>query len=423
MTFRTKLALASALTVMAGASAFASEPLFETVGAPTNANLADHVSAAQKVKVNRRALNAPSFDLDLFGETVTAVRDRIERKQGGTLIWYGHVGGNVADGVIVTMRGSAYSARIDYQGRAYQITGDRRGGFVLNEIDFAGFPQEEPDSLPDGGGNFAAAGFEAATDAEPIQQDLLIAYSDDACEVVGGTSGVDCSQIEADITAAIADMNASYVASNVDITMNLVGFMEVDYVEDGKGISQMLSELRSTSDGIIDEVHPEPADALGHQLSATGPHGAQQLARLGPQRHATGVDRGALLLDGRTHGRLESAHPLGDLPPHLCIRAQLPHLLDHHLFDLGGHQPGVVARCLGPSRAVLAGVVAVLLVLATRPDALCILAPHIPHHSSPWSRYSGFRPRRLPRPHAFALSVRCTCSYSTGSTMPSCSPS
>ncbi|NNE41591.1 MAG: hypothetical protein HKN14_11825 [Marinicaulis sp.] len=265
MTIRSTLLAGAATGVIAFSSAFAAAPLFESVGAPTTANLPGHVSAAQKIHVNRRSLNAPSFEIDLFGETVTAVRDRVERQKGGTLNWYGNVGGNEADGVIVTMRGNAYSARIDYQGRAYQITGDRRGGFVLNEIDFSGFPQEEPDVLPDGGGEFAVPGFDAATEADPIQQDLLIAYSDDACETVGGTSGVDCSQIEADITAAVADMNASYAASGVDITMNLVGLMEVDYLEDGKGISQMLSELRLTGDGIIDEVHPA-RDTLGADL-------------------------------------------------------------------------------------------------------------------------------------------------------------
>ena len=127
---------------------------------------------------------------------------------------------------------------------------------MLNEINLSALPNEEPFTLPaspDGGP--VASGDAPASSGDAIQQDLLVAYTDDACRAVGGNGSDSCSQIEANIANAVADMNAAYASSGVNITVNLVGTVQTDYDEGSKSASDMLDELRRTSDGQIDELH------------------------------------------------------------------------------------------------------------------------------------------------------------------------
>ena len=62
---------------------------------------------------------------------------------------------------------------------------------------------------------------------------------------------------------AVADINAAYAASGIDITMNLVGTHETVYT--GTGSSQALSDLAGTSDGYMDEIHAI-RDSLGADI-------------------------------------------------------------------------------------------------------------------------------------------------------------
>jgi len=90
-----------------------------------------------------------------------------------------------------------------------------------------------------------------------VQQDLLVVYTQQACNAVGS-----CGQLEADITTAIADMNAAYAASLIDISMNLAGMALTNYNETGKSASAALNELRIIGDGEMEDVHPL-RDSLG----------------------------------------------------------------------------------------------------------------------------------------------------------------
>ncbi|NNC37925.1 MAG: hypothetical protein HKO02_10745 [Hyphomonadaceae bacterium] len=256
--------LAAALCLPATAMAQAL-PLFDSIS-PRNAVKAEATSS-QTVRVNRRALNAPAVEIDLFGEKVTAVRDRVERHKG-SLVWVGRIGNNIQDRVVITARGNSYAALINYQNRNFELVGTRNAGLVLNELDLDAFPSMEPAALPEGGAEeSASASGSPVTSGNAIQQDLLVAYTDDACVAAGGTSGSDCSQVESQIQAAVVEGNQVYLDSQVNIVMNVVGMNEYVYDESGKTANQMLDDVTFQNDGQLEQVHVD-RDALGADLVA-----------------------------------------------------------------------------------------------------------------------------------------------------------
>ena len=258
-----KIIIITFLTLISGLALAAPEKLFVETGPPNAINLPEHVSQAQSVRVNRRALHSARVEIDLFGQTVYAIRTRIETHKQGEIIWVGHLEGQATDSVIVTIKGAAYSGMIQKGEQVFRISGGPGNSNRLLEVDLRSLPQEDLEGLPDGLGSpeSAAIGANDAIAGDTIQQDLLVAYTQAACNYAGG-----CAQLEADIATAVADINVAYSASGVDITMNLVGTMFTEYSEPSSS-STALSELRSSTDGVMDDVHVA-RDALGADLVA-----------------------------------------------------------------------------------------------------------------------------------------------------------
>lgn len=234
---------------------FAAENLFDSVGPPEFTQLPNHAVGAQQVKINRRALQAPSIRIDIFGQQFEAVRDRVERHKKGELVWVGHLQGNPLDSVILTIKGTAVSGFIQHGQKTYKLGIGIDKGNKLFEIDLQTLPPDDAGDLPQGD---ATISDEAAGDivSDNVIQELLVVYNQGACNQAGG-----CPQLEADIVTAVADMNSTYLASGVNIHMNLAGTALTNYTSSTS--SQALSDLRGTSDGKMDEVH-----ALRDQLGA-----------------------------------------------------------------------------------------------------------------------------------------------------------
>lgn len=250
------------LTLMPTLLMAAPEKLFIEVGPPNATDLPEHVTQAHRIRINRRALQSARIEIDLFGEVVYAERIRIEMHTQGEVIWLGHLAGQSTDSVIITVKGSAYSGMIQKGEEVFRISGGPGGGNRLLEVDLRSLPAEDLEGLPDGLGSpdsSAATGDISASDN--VLQDLLVAYTQAACDYAGS-----CPQLEADIATAVADLNVAYSASGINITMNLVGTMFVDYAEPSSS-SAALGELRSTNDGVMDEVH-SARDSLGADLVA-----------------------------------------------------------------------------------------------------------------------------------------------------------
>ena len=238
-------------------SAAAQEPLLIPVGAPSTLNVPDHVVAKQAVRVNPRALNSPRLSIELFDETVVAIRTSEERRQG-THVWVGHLEGQAFDSVIITTRGRHYSAMIQRSSQMYRLGSDQAGQNQLMELMLDMLPPDDAADLPDGGASESLADTGPEAVAENTVQDLLVAYTAGACSAAGG-----CAQLEADIVTAVADINAAYAASGILITMNLVGTAQTDYELTVAG--DALSHLRGTTDGYMDELHPL-RDQLGADI-------------------------------------------------------------------------------------------------------------------------------------------------------------
>jgi len=226
--------------------AVAQESLFEPIGVPNSVALPEHAVGSQSVRVNRRALKQASMRIDLFGTEVIAVRERVERHKAGQFVWVGHLNGNLGDTVIVTVRGNEFSGFIQRGTELYRISiGPERQSRLL-QLDMQKLPMDDASDLPEGGA------IPTASEATPADgntvQDLLVVYTQAACTAAGG-----CSQLEADIVTAVADINTAYAGSGINITMNLVGTTLTEYTE--SDASQALSDLRGTSDGAMDDIH------------------------------------------------------------------------------------------------------------------------------------------------------------------------
>lgn len=233
--------------------------LFLDVGPPDTVNLPRFAVAAQPVVVNQRALHAPVIGIELFGNSVIAVRESFESRDGQT-VWVGHIEGRQNDTVIVTARGNSFSALIQQGGKTYQLGLGANGRNRLLQIDPGLFPPDDPYVLPDAGGAIDRASAYAEPADVNVVQDLLAVYTQSACDAVGS-----CGQMVADIVTAVADMNNAYAASGINITMNLVGTVWTDY--DGSNFDIALDDITGTTDGYMDEVHGV-RDQLGADLVA-----------------------------------------------------------------------------------------------------------------------------------------------------------
>ena len=236
-------------TLLAGQSANAAQPLFVEIGPPTAQGLAEHVSQEQRIRLNRRALQAPSFTMNLLGEEVLAIRDRVLRHKAGEHVWIGHLAGAVDDSVVITVRGNALSGVVQKGSAVYRLGLTRDGGTRLYEVDLTSLPPDDAEMPLDGQGESDPSPAGTTAGDGNVVQDLLVVYTQGACDHANG-----CSNLEADIVTAITQLNTAYAASGINITMNLVGMAFTNYT--GTNASDTLSALRSTSDGVMDEVHP-----------------------------------------------------------------------------------------------------------------------------------------------------------------------
>ena len=230
--------------------------LFLETGPSQTAGLPAHIESARSIRLNRAALNASKMTIELNGQMFTAIRTSFDRSRAGQHIWYGFLQGNPVDTVIITLQGAVASGLIQNGDSIYRIG---YGGDRLLKVDLEALPPDEIEPLPDGGGESLPSESATAVDGN-VQQDLLVVYTQKACNSAGG-----CPNLEADITTAVADLNNAYGISEVHITMNLVGTALTSYSE--TDTSTALNDLRNLNDGQMDEVHGL-RDQLGADLVA-----------------------------------------------------------------------------------------------------------------------------------------------------------
>jgi len=216
---------------------------------------------ARNVKAHVEVLKDSDIVVNLFDDVeLTVHKTKVERYLTDQFVWHGRTD----DGDIVTLalvRG-VMTGTVTANGRAFEIAPDVNGTYVVNELDSAAFPTDDPvgfDLAPVIGAGPAAAGdvtggstgtgsTGAGTSGTVI--DAMVVWTPAARNAVGGTTDA----IQSLVLAAVANANLAYSNSGVNAQLRLVYSGEVNYTETPSNIGTDLAALATNGDGKIDQV-------------------------------------------------------------------------------------------------------------------------------------------------------------------------
>ncbi|HEX8211489.1 MAG TPA: M12 family metallo-peptidase [Longimicrobium sp.] len=191
------------------------------------------------------------------GVQVVAVGERVVNRAADDISWAGPVRGAEGWVQMVFMDGGV-TATVRVGNTSYAVEPIGGGLHAVSRIDQSGFPQEHTADNPSGaledfGGNPLASrslGIAPATTsslAAATTINVLVAYTASAATAAG--------TITSKIQLAVDETNQSYVNSGININMVRVHSVQVTYNESNRSFSQHVTALRSTTDGIMDNVH------------------------------------------------------------------------------------------------------------------------------------------------------------------------
>ncbi len=187
-------------------------------------------------------LAARTIDLNLFADVnLVAQLDYVETVAALGDAWVGQVSGVEGSQVVLAVADGVLSGSIELPTHLYSVT-QRDGSYVIAEVNRPVQPGDDAVSVPaEARANPAANAVAAAVDSGDVY-DLLLYYTSGAKNEAGGTAAV-----SALITAAIARVNAAYVASGISTRVRLVAAIESGYV-DTLSLSTDLTALRASAD-------------------------------------------------------------------------------------------------------------------------------------------------------------------------------
>ena len=189
---------------------------------------------------------------------VVAVGERVEHRAANDISWAGPVRGGHGWMQVVFMEGGV-TATVTVGKTTYAIEPIGDGLHAVSRIDQSGFPSEHTPDVPSGALSSsldaAISGIREArttssgdvSTAALTQINVLVAYTASAATAAG--------TIGSKIQLAVDETNQSYVNSGITINMVRVHSAQVTYNEANRSFSQHVTALRSTTDGIMDNVH------------------------------------------------------------------------------------------------------------------------------------------------------------------------
>ena len=196
------------------------------------------------------------FD-DVFLDITPLKQERVNR--GRTRIWVGRIFGQEHSEAILAVTGDGVAGNIRTStGEIFQIRHVTGPVHLVRQVDGTQFPPDLP-PLPGPLPGQALAGTSApeVTSAATIPDngsllDVMVLYTPSARQAVGGTDNM-LNLIQ----LAVAETNQGYANSQVIQRLRLVHTYEVNYTEvlNDSGYSTALEQVRSTSDGYMDEIH------------------------------------------------------------------------------------------------------------------------------------------------------------------------
>jgi hypothetical protein len=197
------------------------------------------------------------------GVQVIADGERVEQRGASDISWSGPTRG-AHGSVQMVLSDEGVTATVTIGQTQYSIEPVGKGVHAVSRIDQSGFPSEHPADNPTGvldpappadflsamtakatggtGGETTTGGIAALSTIN-----VLVVYTASAATAAGN--------ISAKIQLAVDETNQSYTNSGIAINMVRVHTAQVSYNEARRSFSQHVSALRSTTDGIMDDVH------------------------------------------------------------------------------------------------------------------------------------------------------------------------
>jgi len=231
--------------------------------------------ALHLVKTNQKALLGDQFTLSIPGDGMFKVRRTGgEGQNEQNFTWFGKLSDGVPGTATFVVRKGIVTGSIRSAEGLYRLQYIGRGIHAVVKVDTSKLPPEETPDFPerelqpqehkpgptDRGENTA--------DVMPTQIDVLIAYTPAAKTAATAVT----TDIDTLIATAVAESNAAYVNSSVNVHLNLVSSFQVDY-----------SELKA--DGITQKSYP---DILADFVAMPNVH---------TRRLTSGADLVALIID------------------------------------------------------------------------------------------------------------------------------
>ncbi len=261
----TTLLLASALSPLAAQTSSAGTELPTLFTATSQApapgvGLSTPAKRQRVVTVDLRLLqrlarapeSADSLALNLFDDrTLVADFSSLEAAPNNGWIWKGDFVGDDG-GVTISVVQTSVSATVQYGEELYRVApaGDGIHWIVDAPADHGlecGMGEEHEVTSPVGLGG-GSGGAARGTGLNDI--DTLVVYSTAAKNVSGGTSGM-----QSKINLAVTETNDAYNFSGVNHRLVLVHTEEMIGYNEPSSFSQILTDLRATNDGDMDNVH------------------------------------------------------------------------------------------------------------------------------------------------------------------------
>ena len=174
-----------------------------------------------------------------------------------TKVWRGRLRGETGSDVTLVTHGTTMTGTILSNHRLYKIEAAGRNLHRLVEVDEEALPpdhhpivvaDDDPVAAPPTEGTSPQTNTTAAAAGDAVV-DLLVVYTSAAKTQEGGQAAM-----EALIALGVDSTNQAYSNSQVAMQLRLVHTAEVSYTESG-AIDADLTRLRSTTDGIMDQVH------------------------------------------------------------------------------------------------------------------------------------------------------------------------
>lgn len=192
---------------------------------------------------------APFLQLNLFQDLeLVAEFDHLEQAFGGGVVWVGSVVGHEDSTAMFSVMGDVVSGSINWEDELCQVGFAGNGVHWINIVNVAALPECGTDNSM--GINLPSPVNGAGGRAGNPDIDVLVVYSTAAKNAVGGTSSM-----QSRINLAITETNSAYSLSGATQELVLAHTEEMVGYSEPSSFSQILTDLSSTNDGDMDNVH------------------------------------------------------------------------------------------------------------------------------------------------------------------------